>query len=205
MYREYLIRFEKYKKIHPELNYGPILLEQMPETYRGTSRAPIDYWVEELRASGKFEEPTEQELEASLFMYKLFKSGKADNGFIFTLDDAKNLLKMISTPVEREIIWAGRMDKNDPPPPGTEILGYEPIAFDGDDTSLLADVVFFRYGKTADIDDPDGARAKNYYSRLNKWGLFDTPDLAQRYVDSFPLLPEHERPEHIAEVRIVGK
>jgi len=33
-------------------------------------------------------------------------------------------------------------------------------------------------------------------------GLFDTPAHAQEYANSFPLLPEHERPDHITEVRI---
>ena len=203
MYREYLIRFEKRKKIKPELTYVPIPLEQMPGRYRGIARGHIEPWIEDLRGSDMWEEPTEQELKASLFMHKLCESGKADNGFIFRLDDAKKLFRMIRPPVEREIIWAGRTDKNDPPPQGTEILGYEPIDFDGDYTSLIADVFFFNYFRPADCDDPYGTRAKKYYSRLNKWGLFDTTDLVQQYVDSYPLLPEHERPDHIAEVRIV--
>lgn len=204
MYHEYLIRFEKRKKMKPELTCVPIPLEQMPGKYRGIARKPIEIWVEEFRSFGKFEEPTEQELEASLFIKELDDAGKADGWYIFELDDAKKLFKMIRPPIEREIIWARNIDKNDLPPPETEILGYEPIDFDGDFTSLIADVLFFRCGRMAGWGDPDGARAKNYYSRLNKWGLFDTPDLARRYVDSFPLLPEHERPEHIAEVRVVG-
>ncbi len=207
MYREYLINFEKYRKVNPEFTYDhdPITLEQMPGKYRGIARKPIETWIEDFRSSGMIAEPTEQELDASLFIQDLNGAGKAKSCFIFELDNAKKLLTMIRPPVEREIIWARRMDKNDPPPPGTEILGYEPIDFDGDFSSLIAYVLFFRYVWNADCDDPDGTRAKNFYSRLNKWGLFDTPDLARRYVDSFPLLPEHERPKHIAEVRIVGK
>lgn len=205
MYRDYLIKFEKYRKVEPRVTYGPILLEQMPGKYRGVARNPIEPWIEDFRGSGMIEVPTEQELAASLFIKDLADAGKAKFWFIFELDNARKLLTMIRPPVEREIIWAKHMDKNDPPPPGTEILGYEPIDFGGDFSSLITGVLFFRYFWTADLDDPDGTRAKNYYSRLNKWGLFDTPDLARRYVDSFPLLPEHERPKHIAEVRIVGK
>ncbi|MCP4263621.1 MAG: hypothetical protein GY774_39855 [Planctomycetes bacterium] len=203
MYRDYLIRFEKYRKVKSGISYDPIPLEQMSGKYRGIARNPIAPWIEDFRGSGMIEEPTEQELDASLFMNDLTVARKAENDFIFELDNACKLLTKIHPPVEREIIWARRIDKNDPPPPGTEILGYEPIDFDGDFSSLIAHVLFFRYGWTADFDDPDGVRAKNYYSHLNKWGLFDTPDLARRYVDSFPLLPEHERPEHIAEVRVV--
>jgi hypothetical protein len=203
MYRDYLIKFEKYRKVQPRATYGPILLEQMPGKYRGVARDPIEPWIEEFRGSGMFEEPTEQELAASLFIKDLADAEKAEGWFIFELDNARKMFTMIRPPVEREIIWARRMDKKDPPPPGTEIMGYEPIDFDGDFSSLIAGVLFFRYVWNADCDDPDGTRAKNYYSRLNKWGLFDTPGLARQYVDSFPLLPEHERPEHTAEIRLV--
>jgi hypothetical protein len=108
---------------------------------------------------------------------------------------------MIQPPIEREIIWARRTDRTDIPPPETIVLGYEPVDFDGDFTSLIADVAFFVHYQTVDTDDPDGTRAKRHYPRLNKWGLFDTPAHAQEYADSFPLLPEHEQPDHIVEVR----
>ena len=204
MYRDYRANFEKLKlrRVEPRITYDPIPLEQMSGVYRGISRDPIQHWVEVLRGSG-VEEPTDHELTASLFMKELNDSGKAENGFIFALDDAKKLLEMIHPPVEREIIWAKRTDKNDPPPPETVILGYEPIDFDGDFSSLIAHVVFFRYSWNATIADPDGTRAKIYYTRLNKWGLFNTPTYARQYVDSFPLLPAHERPDHIAEIRTV--
>ncbi|UCE49343.1 MAG: hypothetical protein JSW47_04210, partial [Phycisphaerales bacterium] len=96
---------------------------------------------------------------------------------------------------------ARRMDRADSAPPETIVLGYEPIDFDGDFSSLITGVAFFRYSWNYTIDDPDGSRAKVHYPRLNKWGLFDTPAHAQKYADAFPLLPEHERPRHIAEVR----
>jgi hypothetical protein len=205
MYREYLIKFEKYRKEDSRITYGPILLEQMPGEYHGIARNPIEPWIEDFRGSGMIKEPIEQELDGSLFLKDLADTGKADFWYIFNWDDVRKLLAMIHPPIEREIIWARRIDTKDPPPQETEILGYEPIQFGGDFTSLIADVLFFRYFKTSDCDDPDGTRAKNFYSRLNEWGLFDTPDLARQYVDSFPLLPEHERPEHIAEIRIVKK
>jgi hypothetical protein len=198
MYRDYLANFEKLRQVKPSITYGPILLEQMPGRYRGIARDPMEPWNEALRGSG-LEEPTEQELAASLFMADLNNSGKAEHDFIFSLDDARKLLEMIAPPVEREIIWARYMDKNDPPPPETSILGYEPIDFDGDYTSLIAHVLFFRYYWNP---DPDGTIAKIHHTRLNKWGLFDTPTNIWKYVDFFKL-PAHERPEHIAEVRTV--
>jgi len=203
MCREYLSSFEKYRHADPDrkVTYDPIPLEQMPGKYRGVSRDPIQPWHECFRGAGVFEEPTEQELAAWLFLTELTDSGKAEGWFIFAQDDARKLFEMIQPPVEWEIIWARRMDKADAPPSETVILGYEPIDFDGDFTSLITCVVFFRYRLTTDIDDPDGNRAKVHYARLNKWGLFETPAHAQEYADSFPLLPEHERPRHIVEVR----
>ena len=201
MYRDYLESFEELRKVDPNVTQNPIPLERMPGKYRGVARSPMEPWYEVFHGAGLFDEPTEQELAASLFMTELRESEKAKKFFIFKLDDARELFGMIQPPVEREIIWARRMDRADPPPPETIVLGYEPIDFYGDFTSLIAGVLFFRYHQTTSIDDPDGMRAKTHYARLNKWGLFDAPTHAQEYVDSFPLLPEHERPRHIAEVR----
>ena len=203
MCREYSINFERYRQARPEITHGPIPLKQMPRRYRGVARNPIEPWNEIFRGAGLFDEPTEQELAAWLFMTELRESGKAEGFFILVLDDARKLFGMIQPPVEREIIWARRMDRADPPPPETVVLGYEPIDFYGDFTSLIADVAFFSCCRTPDIEDPDGMRAKVHYARLNKWGLFDTPTHAQEYADSFPSLPEHERPDHIAEARTV--
>ena len=201
MYREYLANFEKYPQTTLKFPHKPICLERMPGRYRGVARDPIVAWNENFRGTGLFDEPTEQELDAHLFIKELEDSNKADGWFIFTEDDTRKLFGMIQPPIEREIIWARRTDKADAPRPETIVLGYEPIDFYGDFTSLITDVAFFVHYQTADTDDPDGTRAKSHYPRLNKWGLFDTPVHAQEYADSFPLLPEHERPDHIVEVR----
>ncbi|MHC4540940.1 MAG: hypothetical protein ACYTEK_24430 [Planctomycetota bacterium] len=201
MCREYPAKFERCRKAYPEITHNLIPLEQMPGQYRGVARDPIEPWIEAFHGAGLFDEPTEQELAASLFKTKLREAGKAEGFFIFALDDARELFGMIDPPVEREIIWARRTDRDDAPPAETEILGYEPIDFDGDFSSLIADVAFFRTLVNADIDDPDGTRSRIHYAKFNKWGLFDAPSDAHEYVDSFPLLPEHERPRHIAEVR----
>ena len=62
--------------------------------------------------------------------------------------------------------------------------------------------------------DPDGTRAKNHYTRLNKWGLFDTPTDAKQYLDFIFGLVSGKRTEgidyiaegidYIAEIRAVG-
>ena len=199
-YRDYLVSLEKLREVDSRDPRDPMPLEQMPGEYHGVARDPMEPWFEIFRGAGLFDEPTEQELAANLFMTELSESGKADGFFVFALDDARKLFGMIRPPVEREIIWAGRMDRADPPPPETVVLGYEPIDFEGDFSSVITSVAFFRYNQSS---DPAGKYAKILCAKLNKWGLFDTATDAQKYVDSFPLreLPEPDRPRHIAEVR----
>ena len=204
MYHEYLVRFEEWRKIE-QPSAQPRRLEQMPGKYRGIDREPIQPWLEEFRGTG-VAEPTEQELDVSLYMEELTKSGKADKDFFFLLDDAKKLIEMIPPPVEREIVWARRIDKDDEPPLGSTILGYDPTEFyTPNHSSIIAYTIFFPYRIGPDLKDPKGERAKIYYPKLNKYGLFDKPDHAREFVDSFPLLPEHERPDYVAEIRALAE
>jgi hypothetical protein len=98
--------------------------EQMTKQYRGLQRGPLQTWVELLHGSGVVE-PTDQELAACLFMTELEKAGKVSDDITLALEDAREVLKKIDPPVEREIIWARRMDADDKAPPGTVLLGYE--------------------------------------------------------------------------------
>jgi hypothetical protein len=101
-------------------------------------------------------------------MDELMKSQKADEDFIFALNDARKLLEMISPPVEREIIWARRLDRGDLPPPETVVLGYEPTEFFGSDhSSLIADIAFFRYWRGTHPDDQKKMRFKALNANLN--------------------------------------
>lgn len=182
MYREYLIEFKNWWQVeHPGAE--PALLEQMPGKYAGIDRDPIQPWVEALRDSGVVE-PTDQELAASLFMDELTESGRAEDDFIFAMDDARKLLEMIPPPVEREIIWARRIDGADIPPRGTTLMGYEPTAFyAGEHESAIATNAFFRYRRTSDQADPGKMRFRVYHAKLNRWGLFDTSIDSQQYLD----------------------
>ncbi|MHC4300408.1 MAG: hypothetical protein ACYS7Y_24300 [Planctomycetota bacterium] len=204
MCREYPLNFERYRQYYPEIAHGPILPEQMPRRYRGLSREPIQTWHESCRGHWLFDglEPSEQELAASLLLAELNDSGKAKGWFILAQGNAEKLLGMVQPPVEREIIWAKRIDRADPAPPETSILGYEPIDFEGDFSSVITSVAFFRHNLSS---DPAGRRAKILHAKLNKWGLFDTAIDAQDYMDSIPLreLSGFDRPRHIAEVRAV--
>jgi hypothetical protein len=203
MCREYLANFKEWQRIkYPNAN--PVLPEQMPGKYRGIARDPIQPWIEGLRDSGVVE-PTEQEFAASIFMGELTKAGKEHDDFILALDDARKLLEMIQPPVEREIIWARRMDRTDPPPAETIVLGYEPTVFyPCEHDSVIADKAFFRYRRGADKYDQKRMRFREHHAKLNRWGLFDTPTDSQKYLVSLLKLNPNERTEgtlYIAEIR----
>lgn len=156
--------------------------EQMAKQYSGVHREPIQAWLEMLRGSG-VAEPTEQELEASLFLDELATARKAGDDFIFALEDARELLTKIAPPVEREIIWARRMDAADPPPPETVLLGYEPSAFYPPEcNSAVAEGMFFACWIREHEESP---QLKVHHAKLNKWGLFDTPADAEQYLESY--------------------
>ena len=180
--------------------------EQMAKQYRGVHREPIQAWIEMLRGSGVVE-PTDQELAASLFLDELARSGKAQDDFIFALADARSLLARILPPVEREIIWARRMDAGDPPPPGTGLPGYEPSCFYPPEcNSAIAEGLFFSCWIREREEEP---HLKAHHARLNKWGLFDTPADAERYLECYLCsLPadwdEHSCTYYTTEVRAVA-
>ena len=206
MCREYLANFEEWWQVkYPRAD--PMLPEQMPGKYRGIARDPIQPWISALRDSG-VNEPTEQELAASLFMEELTKSGKAQDDFIFALDDAKELLEKIPPPVERQIIWAGRIDRADPPPSGTVVSGYEPTLFyPNDHSSVLGDNAFFVYRRPDNEDHEKKTDLRGCHTRLNKWGLFDTSAKAKQYLNFFLQLLSGQDSEvyYIAEIRAIGE
>lgn len=211
MCREYL---DARKRFQPHLlNKGgystprtDIPPERMPKQYRGLYREPIEAWVEALRGSGVIE-PTDQELEASLFLEELTKLGKAGDTIIFAMDDTREMLGKIEPPVEREIVWTRQIDATDDPPRGTILLGYEPSTFHPfDSDSPIADGMFFTYPMP---NDKEGLRLREYHDKLNHWGLFDTPSDATEYLRAYlSLLPadwdEHRYRYHTTEVRAVA-
>jgi hypothetical protein len=124
MYREFLAERRRFKPhllntgaySTPRTDVPP---EQAPKQYRGLQREPLFTWMEALHGSGLVE-PTDQELAACLFMTELEKAGKVSDDMILALEDAREVLKKIEPPVEREIIWARRMDADDDAPSDAE-------------------------------------------------------------------------------------
>jgi hypothetical protein len=210
MCREYLSALAKWRP--KQVNAGgystpraDVPPKQMTKQYRGLQREPIQGWLEVLRGSGVVE-PTDQELAASLFLEELAKAGKVADDIIFALEDARKLVAKIEPPVEREIVWARRMDGGDIPPPETVLLGYEPSQFyPPTRDSAVAAGLFFTYPMP---NDREGSRLKAHHDKLNQWGLFDTPAEAEEYLVAYlaslpPDWDEHLYHYYVTEVRAI--
>jgi hypothetical protein len=75
------------------------------------------------------------------------------------------------------------MDTPDEPPPGTVLLGYEANTFYPPACgSRIADWMFFNYSPAS---DEEGLQLRAYHERLNKWGLFESPRDAERYLKAY--------------------
>jgi hypothetical protein len=208
MYREFLAERRRFKPhllntgaySTPRTDVPP---EQVPKQYRGLQREPMQEWFEVFRGSGVVE-PTDQELAASLFLTELRRAGKVVDDMILALEDARQVLKKIEPPVEREIIWTRRMDADDEAPAGMVLLGYDPSVFYLPTCdSAIGEGMFFTYRGTY---DEEGSRFRMYHEKLNRHGLFDTPSDAEEYLkDWLSFLPsdwdQHRYRYYTAEVR----
>ena len=212
MYREYVDwltrrRPDRLNKRGYAWPYAGICPDQMAKQYRGLQREPMQDWGACLFDSGPVE-PTQQEFAASVFLAELESAGRFDDDFAVSLEDAVEVLRKIPAPVEREIIWARRMDARDNPPPGTVLLGYEPSQFYPPECiSPIAEWMF--YSDSAELD-PEGTVFRFYFDKLNQWGLFDTQADAHEYLDAYlAFVPTdsdaHLYQHYIVEVRSVGR
>ncbi|HSV99163.1 MAG TPA: hypothetical protein VLI39_03260 [Sedimentisphaerales bacterium] len=179
-----------------------------PAQYRGLQREPLLGWSEALRGSGVVE-PTDQELEACLFLEGLNHTGKAEDDVICALEDARRVLAKLKTPVEWEIVWARCMDMDvpDSPPAGTVLLGYEPGEFYPPTClSPIANSLFFTEFAELRLSREQDLQLKEHYDKLNEWGLFDTQAEAEEYLKAFfTLLPDEQRYAHyMIEVRAIA-
>lgn len=190
----------------PGLNRSTFL--KRPAQYRGLQREPLLGWSEALRGSGVVE-PTDQELEACLFLEELNDTGKAEDDIIFAVEDAQEVLAKLRPPVEWEIVWARRVDVAipDAPPPDTTLLGYEPSEFYPPTCySPVANSLFLTVFDELKPSPEQELRLKVHYDKLNKWGLFDTRIEAEEYLKAFfALLPDEKYyAYYITEVRAVA-
>jgi hypothetical protein len=105
----------------------------------------------------------------------------ADGGFIRTLEQAREVLRWAEeeAPSVYEIAWAQVAGTTHAPPPGFELLGFEPSYFTGDHFSAICDCLCFpRWHGT----DPEGLLFREHFSRLNRDGLFRSAEEASAFL-----------------------
>jgi hypothetical protein len=170
--------------------------------YRGIDRAPLEGLSIELMTHILREVPSRlgyAERAASLALHILESQGRADSGFLFSLEDARDAYTILGGPADWEIIWASCADKAIEPPPYTERLGFEPSWFYGDHFSAVCDCMCFpRWHGT----DTEGTLFAEYHAKLNENALFDAPEDADGFLRFYRSLDWTETGDYsITEVR----
>jgi hypothetical protein len=98
---------------------------------------------------------------------------------VLTLEDAREVVKKIESPVEVEIIWARRTDANDEALPGTALLGYESNTFYPPTCdSPIAEGMFFTYPGSYD----DGGSRFKCIRRSSTPGVCSMPHQTPRSI-----------------------
>lgn len=134
--------------------------------YRGLDRNAIEGY-----AKGSLAEIRMAELDR----------GDADGGLLRTLEQARDVLRWaeMESPGIYEIAWTRVAGTAGSPPPGFELLGFEPSYFTGDHFSASCDSLCFpRWHGT----DPDGLLFRDHFSRLNRDGLFRSAEEASAFL-----------------------
>ncbi|MBN1758878.1 MAG: hypothetical protein JW863_11200 [Chitinispirillaceae bacterium] len=138
---------------------------------------------------------------AEIQMEELEKSGKCDDGFLFDLTIAREIQELLKEKItEYEIIWTRIEGIDIAPPDGFKSIGFEPSFFVGDHFSASSDCMIIpRWHGT----DDEGTLFSKYFDKLNRYGLFESPEEAKSFLDYYLSFDWTETGEYeIAEVFI---
>src|SRR5262245_27728856 len=187
-YEEYCSRFDKLYPDH--WSFTGTLLYSIPhrrvassevrKKYRGTDRTPLIAWPSE-----KFPDETwmaREQPEAAQALDNLEVSKRAEEGFIFSLQDARLAYSLLRNPEKWEVILAGNSDVAVDKSGVGITLGFEPTWFVGDHFSAVCDCMCFpKWHGT----DEDGTLFADHYERLNQHGLFGSRNEAQQFLQFY--------------------
>lgn len=194
MYREYLKLRDEMKfplpndKVIYSIPWKGMPPEAYAKQYRGAARSPLFRWtdMDEEAFGGKnlVVEPEVFEREAHMTMGRLPPVGQNDPTLIASYDDVKRVFGLLETPAEREIIWARDTRADSTEAPNHLLLGYEPTwPFGGEEGfSALSDCLCFPVWHGT---DPEGVLFREHHEKLNRHGLFDTPEAAKAFLDYY--------------------
>lgn len=186
LYQDYVQRYELSKPFYalPRIDLGP---DDYEIQYHGIDRDVLDAY-------------TNSDNLAEIRMSELEKVNKCEDGFLFTQADVNEVMSYIADPKTYEIIWTRIAKSNHKPPNGYISIGFEPSYFIGDHFSASCDCMLIpRWHGT----DKEGTLFKDYFDKLNRHGLFETPDIAKSFLDFYLSFDWTETGEYeIAEVFI---
>ncbi len=139
---------------------------------------------------------------AEIRMEELAKLGKCCMGFTFSLEDAKDAFSYVEDQADREIIWARTVVSNDTPPSDYASIGFEPTDFWTDHFAPQCDCMLIPRWHGS---DNEGTLFSGHFRKLNRYGLFVTPDDALEFLEYYLKFDWTEHWEYeVAEVFIDG-
>ncbi len=121
---------------------------------------------------------------AEVFLDDLEKQRRCPEGLLFTQEDVVAALSWLDDQEadQYEVIWVREHGTEDAPPEGFVFLGYEPSYFTGDHFSPSCDCMLIpRWHGT----DQEGVAFLEYFRCLNRYGLFDSPQDAEAFLEYY--------------------
>lgn len=184
LYRKYMGRYKLTSDYYaiPRVDRTP---EQSPIQYRGVDRDALsDY--------------EKSDTLAEVRMAELVVEGRCEEGFLFADADLNEVLALLPSDAEYEVVWTRIAGVTVDPPVGFEAIGFEPTFFIGDHFSASCDCLLIpRWHGT----DKEGTLFAEHFRRLNAYGLFGTAVEAKVFLDFYLSFDWTETGEYsIAEV-----
>jgi len=200
VYLDYCNRFEKLYRDHwsftgeliysiPQQGLSP---GEVRKKYRGIDRMSLIAWP-----AREFPDETwmgREEPEACQAFDDLVASNRAQDEFISSQMDARDVYSLLRNPERWEIIWAGNSDFVLAKTGVGATLGFEPTWFVWDHFSAICDCMCFpKWHGT----DKEGVLFAKHYDRLNEHALFDSRDEAKEFLEFYLSIDWTETGEYV--------
>jgi len=153
----------------------------IPRIDRDWTVSRIKYRGMDRDALGADRSPTASNAEA--FLHDLEQAGRSVDGLVIDADDVRETFRWLDHQADQfEVIWARTSASEIEPPDRFVSLGFEPSYFDSDHFSPSCDCMLIpRWHGT----DREGTRFAEHFDRLNRHGLFESPDHARTFLADY--------------------
>lgn len=167
LYKDYVQRYALSTSVYalPRIDLGP---DDYEIQYRGIDRDALTPY-------------TDSDNLAEIRMSEMEKDSRCGDGFLFTQADVNDVMSYLIDSNTYEIIWTKIAKSNDKPPDGFISIGFEPSWFIGDHFSASCDSMLIPRWHGTD----EGTLFKDYFDKLNRYGLFETYDIAKSFLDFY--------------------